>query len=152
MRTIGVIGKNEMETCEEISNLINIQADLFCLSENVPAKKLDILIINEVSPDLEKFISLLDDKKVVIVNSDDKEIFRQLNSHKLMLMTYGFNSKACLTTSSVQEDEISVCVQREITSLAGNKWENQEFPIRIKEEMGNVNSVLAAVCAAILLY
>lgn len=73
--------------------------------------------------------------RYLILNSDDESwLDLPLNSFDGMLITYGFNSKATLTISSYDTNEnirASICLQRELISMEGEKIEPQELSIEI---------------------
>ena len=66
----------------------------------------------------EKNIFIISEKGVAIVNSDDNDLSSFLSGIKHYIVTYGFNLKASITTSSVgdfmDKDDIMCCLQRTI--------------------------------------
>ena len=46
------------------------------------------------------------------------------------VITYGFNSKSTVTTSSVNEENLLLCIQRTILNINNKKIEPQEFCVR----------------------
>ncbi len=92
---------------------------------------------------------------VLVVNLDDKNIFKLLNGFKAKLITFGLNSKSCVTVSSIQNDyglqEIEFCIQRTIPTLIGTKIEPQEFKLTLnKYKEYEIYISLAAVSLAII--
>ena len=92
---------------------------------------------------------------VSIVNVDDRSVFKLLKGNKTHLITYGFNPKASITASSIQEDEFSrrvqCCVQRTITTFSGRELEPQEFSVTLPlKNDQEVYSALAAITAALI--
>ncbi|MCL2702052.1 MAG: hypothetical protein FWE91_00370 [Defluviitaleaceae bacterium] len=83
----------------------------------------------------------------VVLNSDEKNLAGLLDpsSIPLLTITYGFNSKASITASSVRDGELCVCVQRSFTTPSGKRRERQEFTV----ETRNPAATLAAVSAAL---
>lgn len=84
-----------------------------------------------------------------LLNSDDENwISLPLTSLKGILITFGFNSKATLTISSSNIEgkiKANLCLQREITSLEGNKIEPFEFSVSINSNSRHkIYSALAA--------
>ena len=55
------------------------------------------------------------------------------------IITYGFNSKATITISSIKEESTMLCIQRSIKGVNNNIIEEQEFNINI--ERNNVNKL-----------
>ncbi|WP_058485800.1 Mur ligase family protein [Defluviitalea phaphyphila] len=92
---------------------------------------------------------------VIIINSDDRKIFKLLKGNKTRLITYGFNSKASVTASSIQQEEkdrrIQCCVQRTIITFSGKKLEPQEFSITLPlNQDDELYGALGAITAAII--
>ncbi|NLK97208.1 Mur ligase family protein [Defluviitalea saccharophila] len=92
---------------------------------------------------------------VSIVNADDRSIFKLLKGNKTHLITYGFNSKASITASSIQEEEfnkrVQCCVQRTLTTFSGKELEPQEFSITLPlKNDQELYSALAAITAAMI--
>ena len=96
----------------------------------------------------------LDEKGIVIVNVDDAELIRFLNGLRCYLVTYGFNSKASITTSSVgdtvNENGFMCCLQRAVHAKNGILVEPQEYRLNMELKGQNIYSILAAVTFAIV--
>ena len=86
-----------------------------------------IVIGKKISKNKEIFRELMQNAKYVIFNSDIKENLNLLENLNFKLITYGFNPKATVTTSSVEEGKIMICIQRTIENLKENKIELQEI-------------------------
>jgi len=125
----------------------------------------DIIIHSEKSDDLIKeehkfaniwktrLLSSLKDNGTVIVNIDDSELVEYLQRMKCNIITYGFNSKACITASSIG-DTISnssfiCCQQKIICAKNGKKVEPQEYKIEIENTDADEYDLLAAASFAI---
>lgn len=71
---------------------------------------------------------------IVIINSDNKEEYNEFEFIRdKVVITYGLDSKATITTSSVpMRDEVSFicCLQRGIMSFDSNEIEPMEFPVK----------------------
>ncbi|NLK21572.1 MAG: hypothetical protein GX308_05715 [Epulopiscium sp.] len=92
---------------------------------------------------------------VYIMNADDRGAFKLLKGSRTRLITYGFNPRASITTSSIQQEDINkrlqFCVQRTLTTFSGKKLEPQEFSITLPlNQEQEVYSALAAVTAAMI--
>lgn len=108
----------------------------------------NIIILNQIESE---FTVNLNNDGIFIVNSDDKNNFSLLKSGRAKLITYGFNSKSCVTASSVTSGDyqtIQCCIQRSLPTLSANIIEEQEFPINAPNK--DIYSVLAAVTAALI--
>ena len=55
--------------------------------------------------------------------------FNLSNDNKLKIITYGLNQKATVTVSSITEDRVMACLQRNIEDINNNIIEVQEFII-----------------------
>jgi len=86
--------------------------------------------------------------RAVVVNSDDKGAFSCTEGAR-MVITYGFNSRACVTASSVSKDSMQVCVQRSLPCVNGNVLEQQEFSLPLSNG-DDPEAVLAATTAALV--
>lgn len=106
-------------------------------------------------PSERKLFFTLTNNTVSIINADDRSIFKLLKGNKTHLITYGFNSKASITASSVQQEELNrcvqCCVQRTLTTFSGRKLEPQEFSISLPlSQDQEIYSALAAITAAMI--
>lgn len=119
MKEIIIVG------CNDINNLFNMLDDLMAIiglyfeKELIDNNKLKIIFDND-EEDVEKYILINIDEKL-------KENLSMFEGYKVI--TIGFNNKASLTISSVQdEEEIVFCVQREI-NMRDAVIEPQEFKV-----------------------
>ncbi|RCX11163.1 Mur ligase-like protein [Anaerobacterium chartisolvens] len=126
----------------------------------------DIMILTEKADDLKRinyenyfyairsFFSLMDDKGTIIMNVDDNEALKFLKGFKHHIITYGFNSKASVTTSSVgnmgSEDSFMCCLQRTVSTKSGVVVEPQEYRIKLESNEFDSYNILAAAAFAIV--
>lgn len=89
--------------------------------------------------------------KCLVVNADEEINLNLLQDTSAMVITYGFNSKSTITASSVKDDEILICVQRNIQDLEGNQIELQEFNIKRTIPKTPTNIVMG-IATTLLLY
>ena len=62
------------------------------------------------------------------------DIFNKIKIEKpIKLITFGFNSKATITISSIKEEKIIVCLQRDIQRFDNKIIETQEKEIKINK-------------------
>ena len=134
--------------------------------ENFDYLHIDVMIYIDKADDLSeidtksyndlirKNFSLLDEKGIAIINIDDHELIQFLQGMKYSIVTYGFNSKASITTSSigdiVYKDNFMCCLQRTISAKNGHLIEPQEYRIRMATAGLNTYNVLAAASFAII--
>lgn len=103
---------------------------------------------------MRRTFSLLDEKGLIIVNVDDRNIGQVLEGLKHHIVTYGFNSKASITTSSVgdtvSEGGLMCCLQRTISAKNGLLVEPQEYKVNVESSEFDTHNVLAAATFAIV--
>lgn len=99
---------------------------------------------------------------VIVVNSDEKNIFKTIKNSGNLVITYGLNNKACVTASSITDTDVVCCIQRSLPTISGGILEQQEFAVRQDDNENSVTydngddgrsgvySVLAAVTAALV--
>lgn len=110
----------------------------------------------EYSVILGKVFSMLAEKGVAIVNVDDSELIQLLKGKKHRFITYGFNTKASVTTSSVGDavfkDGFICCLQRSVSTRTGRVIEPQEYKIGLYtgESEFDSHNLLAAASFAII--
>jgi UDP-N-acetylmuramate-alanine ligase len=126
----------------------------------------DIIIYSEKTDDLneeehnyakmwkKKLFSSLKDKGMAIVNIDDSDLVEYLEKMKCCIITYGFNSKACITTSSIGDtisgNSFLFCQQKNIRTKNGTDIEPQEYKIMVDGDSVNEYDLLAAASFAIV--
>ena len=128
---IGIISeeKNEKYIKEMLKHNINNSNVIFINEkniDNIKNVKFKIIVLNKelINKNLE---SILLNAEYLILNSDiNVKLVENLN---LKVITYGFNSKATVTASSITEEEMLVCIQRNIVDMYNNKFEPQEINI-----------------------
>ena len=107
-------------------------------------KKCDI-IINDSKKELKSA-----DCFIYLYNSDNKAKACPKDS---LVISYGLNSLATVTASSIDETEDALsfqyCLQREIVSFSGKKIEPQEFGVRLSSGT-KIHSALAFVTFMLL--
>jgi UDP-N-acetylmuramyl pentapeptide synthase len=89
-----------------------------------------------------------DKAAVAVVNSDVRDTFGSVPKADTVV-TYGFNSRACVTVSSIAPDSMQVCVQRSLPKLGGGFLDRQEFTVPLSQN-DNPETVLAAAAAALV--
>lgn len=97
-----------------IDNVRNIKFETFLLGKRVEEKQ---EIIRGIAQKASYFI----------LNTDIKENLSILDNLDLMLITYGYNQKATVTASSVEENKMLICLQRNITNVYSHEIEPQEI-------------------------
>ena len=108
-----------------INNLKNIQFDEIIFLKDI------ILQDSEY-----KFMkNIISKAQYLIINVDiGMDIFNKIKIEKpIKLITFGFNSKATITISSIKEEKIIVCLQRDIQRFDNKIIETQEKEIKINK-------------------
>lgn len=124
----------KIEDCLEIKeeNLFNIKEKNI---ENIKNIHFETILLTRKFKDEENLKKLIEKTNYLIVNTDIKENLNMLKNIKANIITYGFNSKATITTSSVEDEEIIICIQRAIQDIDGKIIEPQEIKMPIYENV-----------------
>nr|WP_235716003.1 Mur ligase family protein [Acetivibrio cellulolyticus] len=155
------------ELLKNNTDILILKVNIFDLDKEIfDYLKFDIIIFTDKSDDfkesisdaykesMRKAFSLLDEKGIAIVNADDNELSNFLNGIKHYIITYGFNLKASITTSSVGDlvakNNIMCCLQRTVFARNGNVIEPQEFIVKTQPDMYDPYNVLAAATFALV--
>ncbi|TYQ15635.1 UNVERIFIED_CONTAM: UDP-N-acetylmuramyl tripeptide synthase [Acetivibrio alkalicellulosi] len=130
----------------------NFKFDIIIFTDK--ADEIDEDNIESYRETIKKAFSLLNEKGVAIVNSDDNDLSSFLNGIKNYIVTYGFNLKASITTSSIgdlmSKDNIMCCLQRTIYTKNGKIIEPQEFKVKADLDGVDPYNVLAAATFALI--
>ena len=112
-------------TNESIKNLRNIKFEEIIFLKNINLAEEEYKYMNEI----------ISKTKYLIINGDIKiDILKNIQIEKpIKLLTLGFNSKSTITISSIKDEKIIVCLQRNIEKLNGEIIECQEKEITSKE-------------------
>jgi UDP-N-acetylmuramate-alanine ligase len=98
---------------------------------------------------MKRVMSLMNEKCIAIVNIDDDELIKLMKGVKNYIISYGFNSKASMTTSSIG-DAFICCLQKTIPAQNGVLIEPQEYRIDLQTTVFDSHSIMAAVTFAVL--
>lgn len=96
----------------------------------------EIIILEDINIDKSEYESIseiVSKAKFLIINADiEINILKYIKIEKpIKVITFGFNSKATITISSVNEEKIIVCLQRELERPDNTIIESQEKEINI---------------------
>lgn len=129
-----------------------VQFDILIYTDSVEDSSL--IEKSQYAQKLERIFSLMADKGVAIVNMDDGDLIGILQGMKHRFITYGFNPKASVTTSSIGDtvfkEGFICCLQRSISTHTGKVVEPQEYKLHLEAGEFDSHSVLAAASFAIL--
>lgn len=143
MALIGILTepKNKLYLQEELKK--RQLEKVFFLTENTILNmhnvKFDIFLLGKkISKNQELVRTLAKGADYFIFNSDIKENLLLLEDLDLRIITYGYNQKATITASSVDENKMMICLQRGIENIKQKKIEPQEIEIEITNKMQGV--------------
>lgn len=136
MSFMGIITnpKNENYIKKFLKKYINIEYVIFINEKNIENMrniKFDTILLGRKFEENEILNEIIRKCKYLILNSDLKVYDNKLDNLNIQIITYGFNQKATITTSSVEEDKIVVFLQRSIVNMYKQYVEQMEISIDI---------------------
>ena len=144
---IGIVTNknNESSYRNEISNKLGNNINLIFINENNIESFRNISFstillcydYSTIFKDTELIRKVVSNSKKFIVNTDIKSNYDILDSQNIDAITYGFNNKATITSSS-NEDDVILCVQRNIINMEEQIIEPQDIKIIDNIDMVNV--------------
>ena len=110
-------------TKESIKNVKNICFEEIIVLEDIKLEADEYKYMNEI----------ISKTKYLVLNGDIKiEFLKKMNIEKpIKVITFGFNTKATISISSVKEEKIIVCLQRELERADNKIIESQEKEIKM---------------------
>lgn len=143
MPLIGIIAKKrdiqaiKKELQESNIEIIEITKEAIRNVKNIVFE--EIIILEDIKLEIEEYKymnEIISKAKYLIINGDiEIEVLKEINIEKpIKVITFGFNTKATITISSVKEEKIIVCLQRDIEKIDGDIIETQEKEIKISKE------------------
>ena len=123
------------------------------LNDQNNSPDIDILVLNSVSESADSYAASLKEGGFLLLNADEKPAKRKIKLKSAIPISYGFDSKSSITSSSISHGAhktMQICIQRPIPTVLGKTVMEQEFSIRIASKEINDHSILAAVTAAIV--
>jgi len=113
--------------------------------KNMKNVTFDTMIIDKEMEDMERIEPFIKKSEYIVFNSDRKNAIPQMKNKQASLITYGFNSKSTVTASSIMEEEILICLQRDVKSKEGTMIEPQEFWVRANQR-NDIYEIMAETC------
>ncbi len=154
MPFIGVIADEKNENFirrEIVENLKLRESSVLFIKEksieNIKNIKFGTIIIDRKFKNMEMLKKMLLNTNYLVINTDRIKSIEMFKEYNLKIFTFGFNSKALVTASSVTEDEVLICVKKEFESIAGKVIEPQEIKISIDED---AESIMAVACTLLI--
>ncbi len=121
------------------------RGDYLFLPSHKPGSR-DVVLLNHFAQDA------VQGDYITILNADDK--IPDYN-RKSLVITYGLNSLATLTASSIKTEENKTtffcCIQRSIATLKGKILEPQEFPVCLPMVFADIGPALGFVALGLVL-
>lgn len=130
---------------QNIDSLKNIKFDLLVITDNL----FNSLDFSQTQTNDIK--NVIDNAKNIMINIDI-DIGDIFNDKEYSIISYGLNGKATITLSSISEDRIIICLQRELKDIKGNIIENKEVEIKTKEPYGKNLYNTMIVVTILLMY
>ena len=164
MAFIGIIAerKKEMQIKKFLDNSLNSeykQHTIIAINdknvENIKGIRFEtILIISLDEITNKKAVNdLIKNLRYLVISSDIDSRFIELNNNeKINVITFGFNQKATITASSVEEG-LMMCLQRRIIDINKNYIEPQEINVK-NTNIKNIKSThnLMGISSVLLIY
>ena len=137
---IGVITnqKNELYVKNELAKILPVENIIFITEKNIvniKNIKFETIIIDTKINNKLELRKIIANANYILLNTDidmNLEIMHNLN---LTVITYGFNNKSTFTVSSIEENNIIICLQRIIFSKKGYEIEPQEYELEIQQNV-----------------
>lgn len=125
---------------KSIENIVNIKFQTIIIMDT----------IEKMYDNIENIRKIISKAEYLVINSDieiKKEILEDIEAKTI---TYGLKQKSTITASSIKEESIIICVQREIKNIQNKTIEPNEIKINV-ENSKNINEILA-IYSIITLY
>ena len=135
------IKEKEIEIIEikenNIENLKNIKFEEIIFLDDINLKENEYTFMKE----------LIQNSKHLIINTDISiNILRKIGIEKpIKIITFGFNSKATITISSVKENKAIIFIQRDIMITEQKRIETQEKEIKLENNEKIYNKIVAFI-------
>lgn len=104
---------------KNVENIKNVRFETVVVCKN----------LNEFKNQFDNLNHIMKNAKYIIINTDidlNKDVFYNINSN---IITFGLNSKATFTVSSIEDEKILICLQRNIKDVLNNIIEPYEINI-----------------------
>lgn len=110
-----------------IQNMKNVKFETVVVCDDLIDMKSEKNYINNI----------INNSKFLLINTDNNINDIKIEKDNIQIITYGMNQKATVTASSIKEDEILICLQRNIKNINNNTIEIQEFKEKIIKKENN---------------
>lgn len=117
---------------KSIENILNIKFETIIIMDT----------IEKLYDEIENIRKVIRKSEYLIINSDLEIKSEILENIETKTITYGLKQKSTITASSIKEDSIIICIQREIKNIQNKIIEPKEIKIKVKNSK-NINEILA---------
>ena len=143
---IGVVTnqKNEEYIKNKLSNVVPAENIIFITEKNIlniKNIKFESLLIDSKINSTTELRKIISNSKYIILNSDIEMNLDAIKNLDLVVITYGFNNKSTFTVSSIEENDIIICLQRIIFNKKGNEIEPQEYELKIDKDIDKYTAI-----------
>ena len=138
----GNIRKTELININKnnIENMKNIRFELMVVCNDLKELKRQKVLLNK----------LIENSKYLILNIDNNITDFDLENKNIQVITYGMNQKATVTASSIKDDEVLICLQRNIEKINGKRVEMQELKRKNNIDFNNIYNLLVVFILELL--
>lgn len=158
MSFIGIITENKKEI--NVKNIIskNIEANVIIINEknidNIKNVKFETILICGINQKVFKkdeiLKKIISNVKFLIINSDINRHLDILSNLNVVVISFGFNQKSSVTASSVNEDNILVCIQRNMKDINDKTIEPQEIRVEVENKSCNIHNIIGCICVLLI--
>ena len=143
---IGVVTnqKNEEYIKNKLANVVPAENIIFITEKNIlniKNIKFESLLIDSKINNTTELRKIISNSKYIILNSDIEMNLDAIKNLDLVVITYGFNNKSTFTVSSIEENDIIICLQRIIFNKKGNEIEPQEYELKIDKDIDKYTAI-----------
>lgn len=118
--------------------------------KNIRFETILVMDLESVKTEKDSLNEIIKKAKYLILNADLENNIEDIQNVNLNIITFGFNSKATITASSVENNFI-ICLQRKLISLEQKVIEPQELEVKLDRIKAQINSHNIMGIASILL-
>ena len=121
------------------------ESSILCMKEksieNIKNIRFETILLARQFKNKEALKQILQHTTYLISNVDLKQNWEILKDLELTVITYGFNTKASITASSVEEEQVMVCLQRSMKTKQQKEIEPQEIKMPKLENVSDTMGV-----------
>ena len=140
MSFIGIITnqKNESYILKNLSQIISHKNIIFISDKNISNIKnvrFDSIVIDKDIDNKIDLNKIIFNSNFLILNVDIELNLQHIDTTNTIVLTYGFNHKSTFTVSSVEDENMIICLQRVIFNKKKKSIEPQEFKVTINKNV-----------------